>query len=197
MGEHLEVLAPQGRTRVALEGDRVSIGKDPSNDVVLGWDPTVSRVHALLERIGPGWCVRDLSSRNGTSVNGERIWAERPLRPADEIRVGVTRIVFRSDQPSPGELVTATPAPPPRITAREREVLLALCRPVFSGEVFTEPASVRDIARERVISEAAVKQHLLRLYDKFGMHQPGDRRRARLANEALRRGSVSAAELRP
>jgi hypothetical protein len=197
MGAHLEVQTPQGRTLVPLEGDRLTLGKDPSNDVVISWDPTVSRLHALLELIGPGWCVRDLSSRNGTMVNGERIWGERPLRPADEIRVGVTTIVFRSDQPSKQELATATPAPPPRITAREKEVLVALCRPMVSGDVFTEPASIRDIAGELVISDAAVKQHLTRLYEKFGLHDTGERRRVRLANEALRRGSVGAADLRP
>ena len=179
-----------------LEGDRLSIGKDGSNQIAIGWDASVSRLHALLERLGPGWCVRDLSSRNGTYVNGERIWAERPLHPRDEIRVGATRIVFRSDQAGDEELITDTPSAPPEITRRERDVLVALCRPVFSGEVFTEPASIRDIARELVISEAAVKQHLLRLYDKFAIHEPSERRRVRLANEALRRGSVSVAELR-
>ncbi len=193
---HLEVQGPEGPQLVALEGDRLSIGKGSSNQVVIAWDPTVSRLHALLERVGSGWTVRDLSSRNGTFVNGERIWAERPLHPRDELRVGATRIVFRSDQASDEELITATPLAPPELTRREREVLTALCRPVLSGEVFTEPASIRDIARELVISEAAVKQHLLRLYDKFAIHEPVERRRVRLANEALRRGAVNIAELR-
>jgi FHA domain-containing protein len=196
MTAHLEVQGREGLQLVALEGDRLSIGKDASNEVVIGWDATVSRVHALLERVGPGWLLRDLSSRNGTFVNGERIWADRPLHPRDEIRVGATRIVFRSDQPSGGELITDTPVAPPEITRRERDVLIALCRPVFSGDVFTEPASIRDIAKELVISDAAVKQHLVRLYDKFAIHEPSERRRVQLANEALRRGSVSIAELR-
>jgi hypothetical protein len=194
---HLEVHGPDGSELVPLDGDRLSVGKDISNQVVLSWDPTVSRLHALLERVGAGWCLRDLSSRNGTFVNGERIWSERPLHPRDEIRVGATRIVFRSDEPRSDDLVTETPLAPPDITRREKEVLIALCRPVFSGEVFTEPASIRDIARELVVSEAAVKQHLVRLYDKFAIHEAGERRRVRLANEALRRGSVSVAELRP
>ena len=197
MAEHLEVQGPDGTRLVALEGDRLSIGKGDSNQVAISWDPTVSRLHALIERVGPSWCVRDLSSRNGTFVNGERIWTDRPLHPRDEIRIGATRIVFRSDRPSDQELATDTPTAPPEITRREREVLLALCRPVFSGDVFTEPASIRDIARKLVISEAAVKQHLVRLYDKFQIHETGERRRVRLANEALRRGVVSIGELRP
>jgi hypothetical protein len=34
-----------------------------------------------------------------------------------------------------------------------------------------------------------------RLYDKFAIHDTGGRRRVRLANEAVRRGSVSVADL--
>jgi DNA-binding NarL/FixJ family response regulator len=65
---------------------------------------------------------------------------------------------------------------------------------MFSGDVFREPASTRQIASDLVISEAAVKQHLSRLYDKFGISDP-EGRRARLANEAIRRGAVSTAEI--
>ncbi|GIU99087.1 MAG: hypothetical protein KatS3mg014_0703 [Actinomycetota bacterium] len=64
----------------------------------------------------------------------------------------------------------------PELTRREREVLVALCRPAASGEVFTEPASVREIARELYVTEAAVKQHLLHLYEKFGIGGEGERR---------------------
>jgi hypothetical protein len=77
------------------------------------------------------------------------------------------------------------------LTRRERDVLLALCRPVLDGDVFTEPASVREIAAALVVTEAAVKQHLLHLYDKFGIDDPGTRRRLLLAREAMRRGAVT------
>jgi DNA-binding CsgD family transcriptional regulator len=52
------------------------------------------------------------------------------------------------------------------------------------------------VAARLAVSEAAVKQHLLHLYDKFGIYGSGDRRRVRLANEALRRGAVSLADVR-
>ena len=73
--------------------------------------------------------------------------------------------------------------------------LVALCRPVLSGDVFTEPASIRAMAAELVVSEAAVKQHLLNLYDKFAIYGV-DNRRLELANQAVRRGAVSIADLR-
>ncbi len=70
-------------------------------------------------------------------------------------------------------------------------MLAALCRPALAGQAFCQPASVRQIASQMAVTEAAVKQHLLRLYDKFGI--PGGRgqerdRRTRLANAAAALG---------
>ena len=84
---------------------------------------------------------------------------------------------------------------PPRLTPREIDVLMVLCRPMVSGDPFPEPVSVRQMASELFVTEAAVKQHLLNLYDKFAIPTAGDRR-VRLANEALRRGAVTIAQLR-
>ena len=81
---------------------------------------------------------------------------------------------------------------PPSLTPREREVLDAVCHPLATGEAFAEPASVREIAKTLFVTEAAVKQHLLRLYDKFEIWDEGGRRRLRLANEAIRRGVFEA-----
>ena len=73
-------------------------------------------------------------------------------------------------------------------------MLVVLCRPLLDRDLFTEPASIREIAVALVVSEAAVKQHLTRLYDKFDV-DAADHRRARLANEALRRGAVTLSDL--
>ena len=62
--------------------------------------------------------------------------------------------------------------------------------------MFTEPASTRSIADAMVNSQAAVKQHLANLYDKFEVGEEQSHRRTRLANEAIRRGAVSLADLR-
>lgn len=62
--------------------------------------------------------------------------------------------------------------------------------------MFTEPASLREIAAALVVSEAAVEQHLLRLYAKFEITPGGGSRRGRLANEAVRRRAVTLADLR-
>ena len=51
------------------------------------------------------------------------------------------------------------------------------------------PATAREIAEALVVTEAAVKQHLLRLYQKFRIPE-GLNRRARLANEIIAAGIV-------
>jgi DNA-binding CsgD family transcriptional regulator len=196
MSAYLEVSQPHGVELVALESDRVTIGRATSNDVTLLADGKASRLHAVLERLPAGWCIRDLSSHNGTFVNRERVDRDRPLHGGDEIRVGRTLLVFRSDSVVSDRLKTEGPELAPEVSPREREVLLALFRPALSGAIFAEPASTREIATALSVSEAAVKQHLLRLYDKFGIYEGGERRRVRLANEALLRGAVTLADVR-
>jgi DNA-binding CsgD family transcriptional regulator len=194
MTEFLEVLAEERRQIVLLGEDRVSIGSQASNDIVLT-DTTVSRLHAVIEPYAGGWTVRDLGSRNGTFVNGERVLAERAMHTGDEVRIGGARIVLRSTDPARGS-ATATAETAPSLTPREREILVELCRPLLSEDLFTEPATVRAIAERLVVTDGAVKHHLGNLYGKFGVLDI-ERRRTRLANEAIRRGAVSIADLRP
>lgn len=181
--------------RFELQADRTTVGKAPENDISLAEDSTASHLHAMLERFPAGWCVSDLGSSNGTWVNGERIWSSRRLRDGDEIRLGQSRLIFREPL-SVGGTKTEVEDAPPTLTTRERDVLLALCRPLLDRDMFTEPASTRSIADELVITQAAVKQHLANLYDKFGIPPSDSNRRAGLANDALRRGAVSLNQLR-
>jgi pSer/pThr/pTyr-binding forkhead associated (FHA) protein len=181
--------------RFPLQDDRTTVGKAAENDISLADDPTASHLHATLERFPAGWCVTDLGSSNGTWVNGERIWSSHRLRHGDEIRIGQTRLIFRDPLTAAGSETEAEDAPP-SLTVRERDVLVALCRPLLDRDMFTEPASTRSIADELIITQAAVKQHLANLYDKFGVPPSDSNRRARLANDALRRGAVSLSQLR-
>jgi FHA domain len=193
VSSYVEVWGRNGREFRALDSERMTVGTLESNDVVLDAEG-VSRVHAVFERFGDAWCVRDLGSRNGTFVNGGRIVGERALHSGDEIVLGRLRLLFRG--PARGK-ETAAIAPPPQVTPRERDVLIALCRPLLTGDAFTEPASIRAIAAELVVSEAAVKQHLSRLYVKFDVGAHGERRRVQLANAAVARGAVRLGDLRP
>ena len=197
MRHHLEAWTPVGPQVVPLDSDQLTLGSADSNDLAVPVDRKLSRLHAVLQRYSAGWCVRDLGSRNGTFVNGQRIWQDRALVDGDEIRAGSSRFIYRAG------LAGAIAGPPtegapagPALTARERDVLVHLCRPLLTNQLFTEPASSREIAAALVVTEAAVKQHLLRLYEKFDIDGDGDRRRVRLANEAMARSAVTLADLR-
>ena len=197
MSAHIEVISGVSSRRLLLEGERRwTVGRDSGNDIAMSDDETASGLHAVVERFPSGWSVTDLGSSNGTWINGERIWASHRLRHGDEIRAGQTRLVFHDPLAQVGPLTTAEEGPP-SLTGREHDVLVALCRPLMARDLFTEPASTRVIAEELVITQAAVKQHLANLYEKFTVEQGDTHRRARLANAALRRGAVTLTELQP
>jgi DNA-binding NarL/FixJ family response regulator len=193
---YLEVWGQRGPQLVDLEAGRATVGRGAENDVALPWDRTVSALHAVLQRYPSGWSVRDLGSTNGTFVNNIRVTAEHRLRNGDEVMVGASRLVFRL-RDAPPSTITAGADPPPQVTRRERDVLLALCQPLVEGDMFTEAATVANIAERLVVTEAAVKFHLANLYDKFGVHDTGEGgRRSRLANEAIRRRALTLSDLR-
>ena len=93
-----------------------------------------------------------------------------------------------------GNLTDAVVERPP-ITAREHDVLVALCRPLASADIFTEPSTVREMAAALTVSENTIKLHLTNLAVKFGI-DGAERRRSRLANAALDAGVVTLADLR-
>lgn len=55
-----------------VDGKEYLVGRAPRCDLVVD-DPTVSRVHASLTWRDGAWLLRDLGSRNGTTVDGWRI----------------------------------------------------------------------------------------------------------------------------
>jgi ABC-type multidrug transport system ATPase subunit/pSer/pThr/pTyr-binding forkhead associated (FHA) protein len=82
---------------VSLAGrERVTIGRDPGNDVKLQ-SPLVSRFHAQVERVGSRYRITDLRSANGTFVNDQRVSGEAWLQPDDTIRIGSSRFVVGRD----------------------------------------------------------------------------------------------------
>lgn len=193
---YLEVRHGVTSERVPISGEKLTLGKDEANDICIAHDPSISHLHMALERYGASWVVRDLGSSNGTYLNGERILGEKQLRDGDELKIGSTSIIFKADSPPPAT-ATQKAQPAPELTRREKDVLIALCRPILSGSMFTTPASIKQIAEELVVTENAVKQHLGRLYDKFKIFKEEGPRILQLANEAIGRGAVSLADLKP
>jgi FHA domain-containing protein len=185
---------------VALDdvGTRLTVGRRAGNDIVLGWDDEVSRVHAAFERVGPDWLIADDGlSHNGTWVNGERVTGQRRLRDGDVIAVGSTALAFVAPEEGASQ-PTATAGGPhigSTLTPAQRRVLVALCRP-YGQNTIAAPRSNREIADELVVSVDAVKATLRALFVLFGVDQlPQNRKRAALVEEALRSGAVVRREL--
>jgi uncharacterized RDD family membrane protein YckC len=83
------------RQDVPLPDTLLSIGRDPSNDLVLA-DSMVSRRHAVIEPRGGQFFLRDCNSSNGSLVNGDRV-SERSLRDGDLVAIGTVRLLFREE----------------------------------------------------------------------------------------------------
>ena len=174
---------------IALAGTVTTVGRGRHVDVRLA-DTSVSVLHAEIVRRGPYAYVTDLGlSRNGTHVNG-RLVAQRLLADGDVLTFGTARcrIGGLPSEDCGGDACVRRPAAP-ELTRRELDVIGSLCRPALSDEAFITPASAREIAADLVVTEAAVKQHLLRLYQKFRIPE-GTGRRIRLANEVVALGLV-------
>jgi pSer/pThr/pTyr-binding forkhead associated (FHA) protein len=71
-----------------------TIGRLPDNDVVVE-DADVSRRHcAILIHASQRCEVHDTASKNGTFVNGRRIFAPTDLKAGDEIQMCTRRLVL-------------------------------------------------------------------------------------------------------
>jgi DNA-binding NtrC family response regulator len=77
---------------MVLQNPHVSLGTLPENNLVLT-DPTVSRMHAVVEETAAGYVLRDLESTNGTFLDGVRI-REGYLSAGSVIRLGQTEMIF-------------------------------------------------------------------------------------------------------
>jgi pSer/pThr/pTyr-binding forkhead associated (FHA) protein len=81
---------------VPIDRDRFVIGRGGDADLALA-EPTISRLHAALEREGDAFTLEDLGSTNGTRVNGRRETRAR-VRDGDEIELG--RLQLRLHAPA-------------------------------------------------------------------------------------------------
>jgi DNA-binding CsgD family transcriptional regulator len=174
----------------------LTIGRQPASDIALTWDSEVSRTHADIERIGDVWTlVDDGRARNGTYVNGERVHGRRPLHDGDVIALGRTVLTYVSPQATGSGSTIAGAPRMPELSAAQRRVLVALCRP-FAASRFATPRSNRELADELYVSVETVKFHLHALFGLFGLTDvPQHRKRAVLAQLALEHGVVTRREL--
>lgn len=89
-GESLRTLA-LGKLDMSKQTSMV-IGRNPSCYLPLN-HPTVSQRHAMIFKQNGGLAIRDLSSTNGTFVNGTRI-KQVPLSSGDVVQIGPFKLVY-------------------------------------------------------------------------------------------------------
>ncbi|MEE9129647.1 MAG: FHA domain-containing protein [Phycisphaerales bacterium] len=107
----------RGVRRLELDDRAVTIGRAPTNTLVLH-DTGVSRHHCVLESMGGAWHIRDLGSRHGTHVNGERL-EESGLSDGDRIRIGPYQLSLVTVDPSDQPTVNGAPSQRRRAKSRK------------------------------------------------------------------------------
>lgn len=95
----------RGREFPLREGLNV-LGRDATADVMID-DSTVSRKHAAIDIRPDGVTIEDLSSKNGTFLDGVKLDVPSPIHEGQTIVLGDAPVVFRRS-PARGSTVTAT-----------------------------------------------------------------------------------------
>ncbi len=112
----LDVWSGDGQRRqVPLQMARLTVGRSADNDLAFTDDFSLSRWHFKFEKTTKGWVVEDLKSKNGTTLNGQRLKGEAPqlLANGDRIEAGRVRIVFAAASTAPRvEFVDEMERPP-------------------------------------------------------------------------------------
>jgi len=84
-------------TRHPVKGVAI-VGREKGCDIVLDGDKMASRQNTKIYTDGKRFLVEDLSSRNGTYLNGVRLLDPQMLHSGDEIRVGGAIINFEDPE---------------------------------------------------------------------------------------------------
>lgn len=92
----IEIQTPEGTQILPFEGQRLTIGREAGNDIVLA-DKVASRRHCVIELKSGAFRLTDLKSQNGTWLGENRI-VEAALAFEDIIRIGSTRIRLLPDE---------------------------------------------------------------------------------------------------
>ena len=107
--------SPDGlETDFVLDGIN-TVGRHPKNNIRLN-DREISKEHAVIERRGSEWWIKDLGSSNGTYVNTRRV-TEARLETTDDLLLGSMHLHFVLENPedtksSVKDMVTILPIDP-------------------------------------------------------------------------------------
>lgn len=104
-----------------LSKEKVTVGRKPSNDIVLD-DPTVSGVHAAFLHMQHTY-IEDMNSTNGVKLNGKAV-NKRQLNHGDIVLIGQHEFKFIDDAVQDFES-TVVIAPPVQESTEKRKTVKA------------------------------------------------------------------------
>jgi len=107
---------PQGKSLLFPRGEYV-FGRGAECHIRPNSD-WVSRQHCLLRVTEGAVSIRDLSSRNGTLINGSRLIGEQPLADGDKLQVGPLVFQVQLDRPTAGDVTAVSKKPKMNDTLR-------------------------------------------------------------------------------
>src|SRR5258708_3225227 len=114
----LLIHTPDGKTGTfRWDGGGLALGGAGNNELCYPDDAGLSRQHLALERAGDSWTIRDMGSKNGSFVNGNRIVAPHTLDPNDRITAGHLTLEFANRAPSFDKTLMFVEASPGESTA--------------------------------------------------------------------------------
>ncbi len=87
---YIKMKSGTGERQIPLTNEALTIGRHESNKLAIG-EVMASRFHCVIERKDANYVLRDLQSRNGTQVNGQRV-LNAMLKTGDVISIGATQL---------------------------------------------------------------------------------------------------------
>ncbi len=142
---------------------RLTIGRAPWCDLVVDWDPAVSRTHAIVEAFGPLLTIEPAgATTNAVLVDGVEVTTRSPLEDRQVVTLGATALLIRlppagalSATARVADAISVEPAP---LTRAERRLAEALAR---------DPgATNREIAERLGLSHETVRSQVQALLRK-------------------------------
>ncbi len=109
---HLMIFSRDKQWEIPLEKRDTTIGRSRECDIPIKGDPEISRIHCTIQRREDGnYLLLDEESRNGTYLNGKRVFnnQEHILAEGDEIRIGNILLRFYPSESSRPESAEESP----------------------------------------------------------------------------------------
>ena len=153
---------------IPLEDFPFLIGRGPECSLQLP-GKHVSKRHAEISGFGSTLTIRDLNSTNGTMVNGQKLADIVSLKSGDLVTIGGIELQLHGGSPDREDDKTVVLSPGKKtddffarykLTGKEQEVMGLLAK----GK------AVPFIAETLGISKGTVKNHILEIYKKTGVH---------------------------